>query len=416
MGKIDEEEKWPRYRFAVVFVNMITYMMLIAILVSFSISAPELKKAFSLTDMQLTYGYIIYMAGVVISAWWGGKSFDKFGMKKTMVAASLLFLIPQFLIPYTPSWSGILLLRFIQGNFFAMFPALNVLNGLWFPEKQHGLAAGIFMGGLCIGMAFGNFVCSRLIPSVGWQMTFIILGVIGVIVIAMWFLVSSRSPPKIEKHPEKGPEPIEEKKEISVYKMGATWLLSFILLGNCWQTFVMYGCTQTMLFHYEYSLKQVGTLCLALGLIGVPSTLLGGICSDRFSKRMKTGQARVLTMLIGFIIAFFAAFVVSTLSAMGFGWAMFAMLFLGWGVPWTNGGFFALPTEIFPKGSAGEGTGVATLIGNTADIFGPMLAVGISVVYGWYVSTVVSLAIPTLLSAILCVVLLYLLKRKEVNT
>jgi MFS family permease len=409
------EEKWPKYRFIVLLMNMITFMLVIAFLVSFSISAPYLKEVFNLTDVQLNYGYIAYTTGLVISLWWGGKVFDKYGMKKTMLLAALLFLIPQFLIPTVFSWPIILLLRFIQGNVAAMFLGLVCLNGLWFPEREHGLASGIFMGGLGLGTAVGNIFCSALLPIVGWQKTFFILGIIAIFIIFGWFLIASKPIPKVKRSQSISTNELKKSKketeEKSIYKIAITWLLAIIMLGNCWQIYAMYGVTQTMLFDYGYSLSAVGILGLVLGLIGVLSTPLGGICSDKLSRRMITPKARVLAMFIGFLIAFIGTLLAPFLSRISFGVALFAMVLMGWGVPWTNGPYWALPVEVFPKGKAGEGAGVAGAIGNTADIFGPLIATFIGVTIGW-TSSMAFLAVGPLFAAIACLILISKIKRE----
>jgi nitrate/nitrite transporter NarK len=298
-----------------------------------------------------------------------------------------------------------------------MFPGLVCLNGLWFPKKEHGLASGIYMGGLCLGTAVGSILCSSLLPIVGWQKTFIILGIIAILIFFGWFLVASKPPPKREGSrvkkvnvSEKRSESIKEKK--SIYKMAITWFLSIIMLGNCWQIYAMYGVTQTMLFDYGYSLEKVGILGLVLGLIGVLSTPLGGICSDKLSKRMVTSKARVLAMFIGFIIALIGTLLVPFLSKMGFGIAIFAMLLMGWGVPWTNGPYWALPVEIFPEGKAGEGAGFAGFIGNTADVFTPLIATFIGVTISW-TSSMAFLSIGPLFAAITCLILIHRIKERR---
>ena len=406
------EVKWPKYRFVVLFMNMIAFMLLTAFLVSFSISGEVLKEVFNLNDIQLNHGYIAYTAGLVVSLWWGGKVFDRYGMKKTMLLAALLFLIPQFLIPYVFSWNTILLLRFIQGNVTAMFPGLVCLNGLWFPKKEHGLASGIYMGGLCLGTAVGNILCSTLLPIVGWRKTFIVLGLMAIIIFVGWFLIASKSPPKMDQVTKVDVSKKSIKEEKSIYRMPITWLLAIIMLGNCWQIYAMYGVTQGMLFNYGYSLGEVGILGLTLGLIGVLSTLLGGIVSDRLSKRMATTKARVFTMFIGFVIAFIGTLVVPFLSTMGFVVALFAMLWMGFGVPWTNGPYWALPVEIFPKGRAGEGAGFAGFVGNTADVFAPLIATFIGVTISW-ASSMAFLSIGPLFAAVACLILIYRLKGKR---
>jgi len=113
--------KKGRHRFVVLAMNTLVYMMLMAILVSFSISSPFLKEEFGLNDVTLNYGYMAYSVGIVFSMWWGGRFFDRYGMRRTMIAASLFFLIPQFLIPSIDSWGAIVVLRFLQGKSWLSF-------------------------------------------------------------------------------------------------------------------------------------------------------------------------------------------------------------------------------------------------------------------------------------------------------
>ncbi|MDY6986288.1 MAG: MFS transporter [Candidatus Thermoplasmatota archaeon] len=398
---MNENKNATKYRFVVLVMDMLVYMMFMAILISFSISAPFLKEDFGLSDITLNYGYIAYTAGLVVSMWWGGKFFDRHGINKTMILASTFFLLPQFLIPYVPSWGAIVFLRFVQGNVLAMFPGLVAMNGLWFPEKEHGLASGIFMGGAPLGTAIGNYLCSVLLPLLGWKDTFIALGFIALFFVVLWFaLVASKT--AIKERPEKR----EEKKSTgAIYKNPIALLLAFIMLGNCWQIFAMYGVTQSMLFDYGYGLEAVGILGLVLGLIGVFSTPMGGITSDVMAKRMKMTRARVISMLIGFVIAFIATLLVPFLVQFGYAVALGAMVFMGFGVPWTNGPYWALPAEIFPEEQVGEGAGFAGFVGNTADIFGPFIATFLGANYGW-ISSMSFLAIGPLISVVACVILL----------
>jgi MFS family permease len=338
----------------------------------------------------------------VVSLWWGGRFFDRYGIGKTMALASVFFLFPQFLIPYIPSWSAIIVLRFVQGNVVAMFPGLVAMNGLWFPEKEHGLASGVFMGGLALGTAVGNYLCSALLPSLGWKSTFIALGVIALSLIIVWFaLVASKTGMRADS---------KEKKEGNtdrsmIYRNPITWLLALIMLGNCWQIYAMYGVTQSMLFDYGYGLEAVGILGLVLGLVGVFSTPMGGITSDVLSRRMGTTRARVISMLIGFVVAFFGTLLVPFLSQYSYVVALGAMIFMGFGVPWTNGPYWALPTEVFPKELAGEGAGFSGFIGNIADVFAPLIATFLGASYGW-VSSMSFLAIGPLISMVACIFLL----------
>jgi MFS family permease len=398
---IDQTEaKKERYRFVVLAMNTLVYMMLMAILVSFSISAPFLKEEFGLNDITLNYGYIAYSVGIVVSMWWGGRFFDRHGMRKTMIVASLFFLIPQFLIPSIDSWGAITVLRFLQGNVIAVFPGLVAINGFWFPERERGLASGIFMGGLALGTAIGNYLCSLLLPLLGWRGTFIALGVMSLVLIIAWLAVVAKRT-GIEHSRSEG---MGGKDKREIYRDPVTWLLALIMLGNCWQIYAIYGITQSMLFDYGYDLEAVGLLCLALGLAGALSTPLGGFVSDILGKRHGTTRGRVTSMLIGFVIAFFGTLLVPFLAHEGYAMALMAMVLAGFGVPWTNGPYWALPTEIYTENLAGEGAGFSGFLGNTADIFAPLVAVFLGANYGW-ISSMSFLAIGPLISAIACLIL-----------
>jgi nitrate/nitrite transporter NarK len=266
------------------------------------------------------------------------------------------------------------------------------------------------MGGLCLGTGIGNMLCSILLPIVGWQKTFIILGIIAVFIFLGWFLILLKPHPKREKSQVKNNNITKKdngpKENRSIYKMTITWCLAIIMVGNCWQIYSMYGVTQAMLFHYGYCLDKVGRLGFVLGIIGALSTLLGGVYSDKLSKEMLTTKARILTMFIGFIIAFLAALIVPFLVKMSLALAVLAMVLMGWGVPWTNGPYWALPVEIFPNGRAGEGAGFVGFIGNTAAVFSPLTATFIGVKMGWTLS-MFFLAIGPLFAAITCLVLIH---------
>lgn len=403
MNESDPVSEQKPYRFVVLGVNTMVYMMFMAVLVSFSISSPFLKEEFGLNDVTLNYGYIAYSMGIVVSLLWGGRFFDRYGMGRTMMLASLFFLIPQFLIPCLDSWRTITALRFVQGNVVAVFPGLVAMNGLWFPEREHGLASGIFMGGSALGMAIGNYLCSVLLPVLGWKGTFMALGIIALLLMLAWFFLVARraeiSADGSERRTAAGAD------RSRVHRDPVTWLLALIMLGNCWQIYAIYGITQSMLYDYGYGLEEVGALCLILGITGALSTPLGGFVSDTLGRRSGVTRGRVVSMLIGFVVAFFGTLMMPFLAREGYAIALVAMILAGFGVPWTNGPYWALPIEIYPEELAGEGAGFSGFLGNTADIFAPLMAVFLGANYGW-ISSMSFLAMGPLISVIACLILL----------
>jgi sugar phosphate permease len=59
---------------------------------------------------------------------------------------------------------------------------------------------------------------------------------------------------------------------------------------------------------------------------------------------------------------------------------------MGWGIPWTNGPYWALPVEVFQGEVAVEGTGFVGMVGNSAAIIAPIITTLISITYGWNIA------------------------------
>jgi len=110
-----------------------------------------------------------------------------------------------------------------------------------------------------------------------------------------------------------------------------------------------------------------------------------------------------VSVLIGFVVAFFGTLLVPFLAREGYATALMAMVLAGFGVPWTNGPYWALPTEVSPGELAGGG--LLWFHGNTADIFAPLVAVFLGANYGW-TSSMSFLAIGPLTSVIARLILL----------
>lgn len=64
----------------------------------------------------------------------------------------------------------------------------------WFPHRDRALPAGIATAGAALGLAVAAPALSAVIVNFGWRAAFAVLGVVGVIWVAVWLLVGREGP------------------------------------------------------------------------------------------------------------------------------------------------------------------------------------------------------------------------------
>jgi MFS family permease len=149
----------------------------------------------------------------------------------------------------------------------------------------------------------------------------------------------------------------------------------------------MYSFLGDYLYTLGFAPVAVGTLILLNGLIGVVSTPVGGIVSDRIvSSSGNALKARAYSMVfVGFLVAAIGSWLVPFLAPLGFGLASLAMIIMGWGIPATNGPLASLPVDLFGPKVGGEAFGLVLLIAGAGGIIAPIFVTWMASTFGWYV-------------------------------
>lgn len=146
------------------------------------------------------------VAGMIMSMM-VGRIYRKFTVKKTILVGSAVFALCIAGYGFAPNIYVFYIFSFISG--FAMMSstmvAISTLIGRWFREKR-GLAVALASTGSGIGGVVMNPVIGKLVTTIGWRKTYMVLGiVIAVILIpSIIFLVK-------EFPSEKGLEPYGKK-------------------------------------------------------------------------------------------------------------------------------------------------------------------------------------------------------------
>jgi nitrate/nitrite transporter NarK len=315
--------------------------------------------------------------------------------------------VPQFTIPYVDSYGVILLLRFIQGWGVVWFVTVSMTTA-WFPLKERGLASGVVGGAIPAGIGIGGVISARLLGIADtWQQAFIYFGVMVLVVVAIWAVFAKDAPASLYAAPSQPAADPSVKAEVNPFKLAAGWLVALCLFANAFQLIGFNSVLPNYMYDLQYTPADAGTVILLCGLIGVLSTPLGGVFSDRLAARgFAPIKARAYVMALpGFLVAGFFTILFPFAAPSGYWLLVIVAVCACWGVPLTNASIGALPLDMLKNPDiAGKLFGMTILIGLMGAVIAPFLITAVSASLGWTTAFVI-LGIAALAGTVLGLVI-----------
>ncbi len=138
---------------------------------------------FDLSAAEYSYLVSSYAIAAFISSLAGVFLLDRFDRKKALLFIYTGFAIGTFLCAFAESYIALLLLRFGTGIFGGMIGALvlSVVSDLYL-FKERGAAMGILFAAFSAASALGVPIGIYLAAKGNWQMPFLIIGLIGLLI------------------------------------------------------------------------------------------------------------------------------------------------------------------------------------------------------------------------------------------
>ncbi|WP_260287185.1 MFS transporter [Peribacillus aracenensis] len=167
--------------------------------VNFSVSASLISKEFGLNPAQLGIIMSGFTFGYLLSSFPGGLLSQRFPSRVIITVSLIGWSIATIFTGIAWSFVSLLLARIIFGILEGpFFPNANKIISAWVLPKDRGLASGLWITGVPIGIVIGNLISVGIIGSLGWRSIFYIFGSLGVIMaIITWRIL--RDQPK--EHP-----------------------------------------------------------------------------------------------------------------------------------------------------------------------------------------------------------------------
>jgi ACS family hexuronate transporter-like MFS transporter len=236
------------------------------------------------------------------------------------------------------------------------WPAAIKLTGEWFTPEERATASGIFNSGAAIGAVISPILIAWLSITVGWRMTFVVIGVLGYLWLALfWFTYYTPESAKKESKAKTIP-PLKLLKNKFVLSL----TLSKVFIDPVWY-FITFWIGRYLADTYDWDLAKIGWFAMFPFIVADFGNILGGLFTQfiikmgvPIPKARKIGAGlfgsiMALSLLLGpfLIVGPFSALAV--LAVAGFGYASLCANLL------------AFPADVVPLSATASVWGIASV-------------------------------------------------------
>lgn len=304
---------------------------------------------------------------------------DRYGSKRPIMIGFAVWSILTALTAFTTGFSSLFAIRLLLGVGEAVIhPACMRWIRFNFPEKNRGLAIGLFMSGSKFGPAIGAIAAAWLIDSYGWQMMFLVLG-LGSLLWLIPFALLVKNDRQTGSTALGSTAPADD---VPMRKLLANPIIWGTVIGTFCYMYFVYFCLTWMPAYFNESrglnLKE-SSLYTTFSFAGMAIvSIIGGFAADRLiSSGLDAVKVRKGFTIAGFLMAttvLVAAHTESHQIALAFS----VISLSGLGLATAN--YWALTQTLIPGGAIGRIVGIQNCAASTAGIVSPILT-------GWLVDS-----------------------------
>ncbi len=340
---------------------------------------PNIEKDVGLTKEHYAIIVMMFTLAYAISQTLSGKLYDRVGTRIGFTISIIIWSVSMALHGLARSLTSFSILRFTLGLGEAgNWPGATKSNAEWFPIRERALAQGIFNSGASIGSVISPPLIAFLYLSIGWKLTFVILGIAGLLWILPWLVLNRALP---EAHPwlddaereyilsgqktkEKSTgmnERIPGWWELMTYKQTWSVLVSRFFLDPIWWMFVFW-LPIYLSERFGFNIKQIGLFAWVPYVGAAGGSLFGGwIVGFVINRGWSVNKARKAAITLGGLIMLpsllLTAYAVTPLLAV----LLIALILFGFQT--AIGNIQTLPSDFFTGKSVGS---IAGFGGTTA--------------------------------------------------
>jgi len=170
------------YRFKVVFLSFLAVFICYIDRVNISVAIIPMQEQFGWSESQVGIILGSFYFGYMITMILGGYLADKYGGKKVLGYALLIWSLFTIITPffaYQGLW-WLILIRILMGlGEGVTFPSWHAIYARWIPFQERTRAIGFTNSGIAAGTLFGFSVAALIIANYSWEWVFYLFGLLG---------------------------------------------------------------------------------------------------------------------------------------------------------------------------------------------------------------------------------------------
>ncbi|MEI8271223.1 MAG: MFS transporter [Paludibacter sp.] len=327
---------------------------------------------------------IFFMIAYGFSQLFSGKLYDKIGTRRGFFTSVLVWGAADALTSLAQGKVTLTGFRMMLGLGEAgPWPGTTKSNAEWFPQNERAFAQGLFGAAASIGSILAPIIILMLYISLGWRMTFVVVGCLGISWLIPWLIINKKGPKEHKWITEKEREYIlSGQPEASMTNDRAkSWgellsnrknysvILGRFFLDPIWWMFVTF-LPMYLVEEFKLNIKELAFSAW----IPYVGAMIGGLAGGWFSgylirKGATVDKARKTAMFTGGLIMIPA--IIASVMASNAVLAVILMAFVLGGFQFTIVNIQTLPSDFH----CGKSVGSLAGLGGAAAVLGTILAI-----------------------------------------
>lgn len=411
-------------RWLIIVQFLLCYLVLYMDRSNMSIAGPSMMKEFNWTATQFGLVSTAFFMGYACTMIIGGWLADRFGGGKVIIFGAFWWSIFVFLTPFGTSLGLMVIIRMMMGMGEGVaLPAISSMVAKWIPKKEAGLAQGICLVGVPLGITLTMPLAAWIIQAHSWKMVFWTFAFTAPVWILIWLRFGKDKPES---------DPNLSKEELAYIKstQGGSQEMAgcytdltpkdIFSTPSVWTGAVSFFCTNYLFYLFmtwlpTYFMKGRG---LQLGqsalytmmpyIVAVFTYPIGGYLADKAAAKFEDNIGRKIFPVFGMISAgillILGSQAANAVNAVVLISASNGLLCL------TMGGYYSMPM-VFSRKNAGKITGLWSTFATIGGIAAPLLTGVVVDAYGY----TFALYLGACISIIGSLILLMMVRIKEIK-
>jgi sugar phosphate permease len=366
-------------------IYFITYLDRVVI----SVGAPMLSKDFGIGKAELGAVFSAFNLAYFLFQVPNGMIGDKYGPRLVLGGLVLMWSVMTAATALAWSFAALLVIRFLFGAGEAgAFASATRAFSFWIPATERGFAQGLTHGFSRFGGAVTPIIIAPLAVAYGWQISFYLCAIAGLIWAVLWLYWYRDTPVEYQKRwgantINQAEIDIIDKGKVSkkaadkiplktMLKSRSMWALGVSYAGYCYCMWIYLTWLPTYLVEARgFTIINMGIFASLPLLAGTFGDTLGGWLSDIIWQRTGSGRfARRVVAMVGLLVA--AAFMIPGAQTDSPYLAVFFLACALFGLEMSVGVFWAVCLDIGQE-CAGTVSGLMQGVGQAGSFLSPLL-------------------------------------------